>query len=429
MAARPGLCLLVAFAAMSAGRSDGWPQVEPLGPEFQVNVFTTGEASSPKVSAAPDGSFTVAWECDSCPGSGVVVGRRFDPSGQALGGEVPLSESVAGWPADVGTDPQGDFVLVWGQGSAGPGGGDPDYVKGRRVTVEGMPVGAQFVVSEPPGTEYTGQSTIAVHADGEFVVAWQEYVLLARRFDAGGVPLEPAFEVAPLAAYLPHPAIAAEPDGGFLVIWNDYYRFVWDWQIRGRRYDAQGAPVGPSFPITEPETETWSSDLVVYPDATFVTAWAESSAGIGEVRARRFDPFGTPMGAELLLGSHPGEPWIDDVTISDAPSGEHVVAWSSWGSPGSDSSRWSVQARRFSPEWTPLGNQFQVNTLTTDDQYRPTVAMQPSGDFVVVWKSSVSGGTDISDTSIQARRFRVPFFLDGFETGDTSRWSASAPIH
>jgi hypothetical protein len=47
----------------------------------------------------------------------------------------------------------------------------------------------------------------------------------------------------------------------------------------------------------------------------------------------------------------------------------------------------------------------QVNTYTTGDQTFPSVAMDWDGDFVVVWQSFGSAGSDDSATSIQAQRF------------------------
>lgn len=85
--------------------------------------------------------------------------------------------------------------------------------------------------------------------------------------------------------------------------------------------------------------------------------------------------------------------------------GDFVVAWTSLGSPGSDSSGLSVQGRRFDASGAPVGDQFQVNSYTTDYQLNPAVAAGDDGDFVVVWDSVGSNGTDRSATSIQARWF------------------------
>lgn len=82
----------------------------------------------------------------------------------------------------------------------------------------------------------------------------------------------------------------------------------------------------------------------------------------------------------------------------------YVFTWDSFGSGGDDSSLRSIQARLIAADGTPLGNQFQVNTFSNDDQFTPQVATSPSG-FVVVWTSRGSPGDDDSATSIQARRY------------------------
>ncbi len=56
------------------------------------------------------------------------------------------------------------------------------------------------------------------------------------------------------------------------------------------------------------------------------------------------------------------------------------------------------------------------------------MAAATDGDFVVVWQSAGSSGSDSSSFSVQGQRF-VPslIFTDGFESGDTSAWSSTVP--
>ena len=57
------------------------------------------------------------------------------------------------------------------------------------------------------------------------------------------------------------------------------------------------------------------------------------------------------------------------------------------------------------------------------------MAVEAGGDFVVVWGSYGSGGTDTAYFSIQGQRYADPtsIFADGFESGDTSAWSTAVP--
>ncbi|MEM7585168.1 MAG: hypothetical protein AAF560_17395 [Acidobacteriota bacterium] len=53
----------------------------------------------------------------------------------------------------------------------------------------------------------------------------------------------------------------------------------------------------------------------------------------------------------------------------------------------------------------PVGQDFQINELTTDDQTRPDVAAIASDHFLVVWGSSVSPGDDTEGPTLVGRRF------------------------
>ncbi len=108
--------------------------------------------------------------------------------------------------------------------------------------------------------------------------------------------------------------------------------------------------------------------------------------------------------------------------------------WQSDGSAGTDSSgssATSIQGRRYASDGSTVGGEFQVNTYTTDVQSRSgVVALGADGDFVVVWESEGSSGTDSSDRSVQGQRFRTPappIFADGFESGDTTAWTSTVP--
>jgi hypothetical protein len=107
--------------------------------------------------------------------------------------------------------------------------------------------------------------------------------------------------------------------------------------------------------------------------------------------------------------------------------GSFVVVWSSLGSSGSDTSGYGIQAFRVSATGAPLGSQFQVNSYTTGDQHFPAVAADADGSFVVAWQSNGSSGGDDSGRSIQARRFTLAIFRDGFEGGTTDAWDDVVP--
>ena len=112
--------------------------------------------------------------------------------------------------------------------------------------------------------------------------------------------------------------------------------------------------------------------------------------------------------------------------VATDPRGNVVVTWQSAGSPGNDHDSWSVQGRRFGADGRVLDPQFQANTWTTDSQQLPAAGVDALGNFVVAWSSFGSSGSDTAYDSVQAQRYDG-ILRDGFETGDTTRWSSTAP--
>src|SRR5688572_5414417 len=80
------------------------------------------------------------------------------------------------------------------------------------------------------------------------------------------------------------------------------------------------------------------------------------------------------------------------------PDGDFVVVWTGSAQDGSDT---GVFAQRFAASGAARGAEFRVNTYTTGRQWEPAVAVGARGEFVVVWTSVQDG----SGTSIQGRRY------------------------
>jgi hypothetical protein len=78
-------------------------------------------------------------------------------------------------------------------------------------------------------------------------------------------------------------------------------------------------------------------------------------------------------------------------------NGKFVVVWRSYRHDGSSG---GIFGQCFDPNCKPLGNEFQINTTTSGDQTKPSIAMGVKGNFVVTWQ-----GPGISQEDIFARMF------------------------
>jgi hypothetical protein len=117
-------------------------------------------------------------------------------------------------------------------------------------------------------------------------------------------------------------------------------------------------------------------------DGDFVVAWQGQDANNSGVFARRYNSGGGAQGIFQVNTTSSGEQWRPDVAMDAA--GNFVVAWDGEGA--SDSK--GIYARRFDALGTALGGQFGVNgaAFASRDQESASVAMSGGGRFVVTWQ-------------------------------------------
>lgn len=419
-------------------------QVSPSGAEFQVNTYTTGYQQEPDLAIQPDGGFVVVWQSRGSPGSDPglsIQARRHAPGGAPLGPDSQVNTyttAMQSHPA-IGANAQGGFVVAWG--SNGSFGNDDDgySVQVRRFLAGGIPLGAEFQVNTYT-TRRQFRPRLAVEPGGDFVVVWESLgsagpdtstlSIQARRYLGDGTPLGDEFQVNTYASGgQGHPDVASDPSGSFVVVWE-----VPD--IRARLFAGDGSPLGDDFGVNS-DTPLGAVQarpaVAMATDGSFVVAWQSyGSSGTDHdgwsVQARRFDSGGVPLGNQFQVNSLTTREQVNPRLAVDA-NGGWIATWLSGAvAPSGD---FTVQARRFDSGGAPLGDEFQISSYVVEGQgallnLRPSVASDAPGNFTVSWWSDVPVGDDTSYSSIHARRFDA-LFRDGVESGDTGRWSATVP--
>jgi len=414
-------------------------QPEPLGAEFQVNTYTTEAQERAAMDVGRDGRFVVVWRSYYSD----IRARRFAPDGTPLGEDFRVNtlDSYDHDPA-VAMAATGDFVIAWGSyGSVG--GTDPAYtIVARRFAADGTPQGPEFQINSFTTGEQN-RPRVAYAPSGGFIAVWQsaetadgdvDLGIVARRFAADGTPLADDFQINSYTTSQQYdPSIGVADSGEFVVVWSSLGSDGDDdasTSIQGRRFAADGTALGEQFQVnTYTPDRQWEADLAVRPDGDFMVTWMSyGSAGDDpdvSVQARLFAADGTPLGDDFQVNTYTPNEQVFPAVGAAAPA-QFVVTWSSYGSTGSDIHFRSAQARVFSPDGTATSDDFQVNTLTPGHQTPDAVAVGPNGDFVIVWTGSSPADPSLGILG-QRFRSRLPVFADGFESGDTSAWSDTVP--
>src|SRR5262249_28177631 len=127
-----------------------------------------------------------------------------------------------------------------------------------------------------------------------------------------------------------------------------------------------------------------------------------------------FHADGIQAGAQFLVNTTL-ESQHSAPSVAMAAGGDFVIAWQNAGQSGDSPGEYNIYARRFAADGTPRDtSDMPINTLTTDDQHGPSVAVDASGNYVIAWWSNAT------PAGIYARRFAA----DG-AARDAAEWKVN----
>ncbi len=370
------------------------------------------------------------------------------------------------------------WLAVWEQDVSGV-----RKIVGRLVTNNGSPLGNSFFISDA-GTDQTEPDVVYDPGHDRYLVVWvHEYSASDTDLHARFIPwtgldetelpfaveIPDSLQLAPAVEYAPFPV------DEYLVVWQDVVGFN-PAAIRGRRlYPDSGSAVAVSFAIAGDTTyERWNPRVAWNADAgRYLVIYERFQGGAEEdVYAASLSYSGTVFTSDLGIAGFAAEENQVDVAACD---GTWMTAWK-----GGQGAAAQVYVRPVAGDLT-LGSITNVSAPTVDDRW-PALACNPHGhQFFLVWQKTFSnllagvvGALIDADGSVRdsfniepppagsdqeytrpavsvgdylARAFVIweadradlvhqdlagrwvamGLLSDGFETGDTTRWSAVVP--
>src|SRR5688572_14769623 len=174
-------------------------------------------------------------------------------------------------------------------------------------------------------------------------------------------------------------------------------------------------PVGPEFQVnTYTVRSQLNASVAMDADGDFVVAWSSLPSNVlgggdgqdgsySGVFAQRYNAAGEPQGDEFRVNTHTTNSQTrPDVAMNAA--GDFVIAWEGFHQPGGE--RLDVYAQRYNAAGEPQGDEFRVNTRTAGHQSEASVALDAAGNYVIGWQSFPA--VDFSgDLGIYARRYNT----------------------
>jgi len=301
----------------------------PIGGKFQVNTSTSTYLGAVRVASDPSGNFVVTWNTTEH-----ALARRFDGNGAPLADEFQVAAYTTGSQYATGVAMSaGRFVVTWtgeGEDGAGP--------FGRLFDASGAPITSDFRLNTTPLSD-TGffNPVVAMRADGGFVVAWQDYVLLdhklirGRRFENDGESLGDDFQIRDDTTVNAEAVrIASDSAGNVLIVWQESPTGGLDTDVFGRFYSVSGETASDIFLINQTTTDSQHDPQVsLGDDGSFVVAFTSASGLTQPLKAVKG---GTRSSPEIVMDPLPTltGPGIDTMGNSVFEPGETQILQTAW---------------------------------------------------------------------------------------------------
>lgn len=387
------------------------PELVALGTEVPVGSGN-GYFGAPSVAALRDGGYVVVWDQVTAldPDREGCLLQRYDADGVAIGGPQLVNTYTAGYQENAAAAGlvDGGFVVLWNSNTQDAG---TFGVYGQRFGADGAAVGGEFQVNVW-SSGIQRMPVVAAMQDGGFVAAWYSTTqdgssggIYARLYAADGSAGNEFLVNTITADEQGEPSLAVLADGGFVVTWSStsQYATTAGRGIFAQRYDADGQAVGVQVRANLSTSDGWSeSHVVALQDGGFAITWVanDSTSSASGIRGRLFDADGVAATEEFHVNTVRSD---DDhspygVALSD---GGFLVAWTSPASepaytlPGGvlDVANSGIYAQRFDARGDPVGAEFHVNTLTYYDQAFPAGARLADGSVLLAWTSAKQLGS------------------------------------
>ncbi len=366
-----------------------------IGQVVRINKdIGIGSQTYPAAAVNVNGKGMVVWS-DQRNGNADIYGRYFDFAGSFDQADFKVNDDAGNasqlYPC-VTVDRTGYFAVAWQDDRKG----SSDIYMQRYRNPWLLPL-ANIKVNDNPTSAYQSHPAMAMNENGDFFVVWQDRrndfnELYAQRFTTSAALVKSNFKLADDqgSAEQIHSDIAVSPAGDFMIVWQDRRNGYSD--IYAQFYNAAGVAQGNNIKVNNNTAPVHNNPVIAcYADGYFIIAWEAVSYGIPDIYAQDFSQTGTPRGANFKVNDDAwGSRHAHPVVCANGQA-YILIAWEDERNGNVD-----IYAQRYDSALNQEGGNFKVNDNSNpSSQSMPSVAMDQSSTFVVVWQDDRANDMDI----------------------------------
>ena len=382
----------------------------------RVNTFTSGDQLAQKMTPLADGGYLLVWTSVGQYQQADIFAQRYDASENRVGSEFRANHTTT---AGNQVDPSvtlltnGTYVVSWFDTVS-------DDALLQRYSSSGARLGSEIRIFDAESP------TISSLAGGGFVAVWEResvftgYNLYTQRFDANGVKLggEVLVNTTVLGDQVSGEAVGLA-GGGYVIVWEASRQDGNGLGIYSQRFSASGSKLGVETRVnTSVVGDQCEPSVAALKNGGYVVAWQGLDSSQTGIFLQRYDSNGSKLGGQVRVNSVTSNDQ-EDPSVAVLSGGGFVVSWTS---EHQDGDGYGIYAQRYDANGNRLGTEFRVNTQTIGDQTDSVVTALADGGYVISWTHSLDGGqTDIYSQRYDANGFKLAG-INGDDASNTLVW-------
>ncbi|MFN8578888.1 MAG: pentapeptide repeat-containing protein [Candidatus Sericytochromatia bacterium] len=389
-------------------------------PDFLVNTYTTYNQNNPAIIMDNSGNYFVTWQSENQDGSGFgVYSKRFNSLGESISSEFRINEYITnnqGKPSIALNNNTGNIVVSWESFNQSGAGSQTDP-SGNGIFREIFNNSGNSQNFELRVNSYTtnNQSNPSIVMDniGNYLITWQSenqdgsgYGVYSQRFYSFDFPRRSEFRVNTYTTNNQiNPSVAMNKTlGDFIITWQSENQDGSGYGIYAQRAMSDGFFLEPEFKINTYTTNNQTNPSVSINNSNgdFIITWqSENQDGSGfGIYAQRYNSLGNKNGNEFRVNTYTTNNQTNPSVLINSSNGDFVITWQSENQDGSYS---GIFAKRYNSLGQLQGSEFRVNSYITYNQTNPSVSINSSnGDFIITWQSENQDG---SNSGVYLKRY------------------------
>ena len=376
-----------------------------------LHALNRGSMHSVAMDAA--GNFVVVWSEFDLATNWDVKAQRFDDQGNTVGSSFTVNATVSDIQdgASVAMDDAGNFVVTWTSENQD---GDAFNVYSRYLSWDLTVDSGEMRVNDTTGSFYGQNSTVAMNASGQYVIAWQgegaadSTGVYATLFDIDQSVISADIAVnAVTTGTQENVDVSINDAGEFAVAWNDgdgayFHRFG----NTGNAVLAQAGTLNTTvvvvgFPIT---TYHYDAAIHIGNDDQIAFVVTTTVGGNDAIDLIIVDETNTEL-ANIDVNQTTAADQ-KQATVDRGSDGNYIVTFAGRGDQTDNVDSDGVFLRKFDSSGTAISDELRINDYTTGTQEFASIAVEDADNYVAVW--SGEGTSDSQGVFVSLVQAAVP---------------------